>query len=337
MTTVSIVIPCRNEEKYIGRCLDSIIKNQYPDELVEIFVCDGLSTDNSPNIIKGYTEEHANIRLLANDKLTAPYALNLGIRKSKSDVIIILSAHCEISPDFISNCITELNKDEKIACVGGFVNNIFENKMARLIGHAMSSSFGVGNVYFRTGTKEGFVDTVAFGAYKKSIFEKLGYFDEELSRNQDDEFNFRLIKNGYKIALKKNIRSNYYVRASFKKLYKQYFQYGYWKVFVNKKHRTITSFRQIVPLFFVLYLFAGVIASFINQLFLYIFLIILGVYVCLGIYFSFLKSRKINETIKITWAFFILHFSYGFGYLSGILRFLIMQKQPESKHEKISR
>ncbi|MFC2101097.1 glycosyltransferase, partial [Bacteroidota bacterium] len=157
MVSVSIVIPCRNEAGYIGKCLDSIIKNNYPVEWVEIFVCDGLSTDDSLHVIKDYTSKYANIHLLENKRLTTPYALNLGVKQSKSEVIIILSAHSEIDPDYISNCVLELENDKSLGCVGGVINNIYENKMGLLIGQAMSSSFGVGNAYFRTGGKEGYV------------------------------------------------------------------------------------------------------------------------------------------------------------------------------------
>jgi len=337
MNSVSIVIPCRNEEEYIGRCLDSVINNNYQTGTVDIYVCDGLSTDSTVNIVNEYSDKYQNIHLLVNHKLTTPYALNLGIKQSKSEVVIILGAHSEIESDYISNCVSELEADKSLGCVGGIINNIYENNLAMVIGHAMSSGFGVGNAYFRTGGKEGYVDTVAFGAYNRSVFEDVGLFDEELARNQDDEFNFRLIKGGYKIALKKNIRSNYYVRASFKKLYKQYYQYGYWKVFVNKKHNTITSIRQLVPLLFVLFIIFGLLLSFANKLFLYMFLITLILYFSLGLFFSFSKSRSIIKMSGIVFSFFILHFSYGMGYLSGIFRFIFMGKKPASKQESLSR
>jgi len=188
---VSITIPCRNEEKYIAKCLQSIINSTYPKELLEVFVCDGMSDDTSVQIIQSFTQKYSFITLLENKLKTTQYALNLGINASDADVKIILGAHAEIYPDYIENCIKTFDIDPQIACVGGVLENVMEDEQSRIISLAMSSSFGVGNAHFRTGEKDGFVDTVAFGAYKKNVFEKAGCFDEDLVRNQDDEVRFR--------------------------------------------------------------------------------------------------------------------------------------------------
>ncbi|MFT6715636.1 MAG: GT2 family glycosyltransferase [Saprospiraceae bacterium] len=132
---------------------------------------------------------------------------------------IILGAHSKVAPGFIKEnvkCLAE--QGSEVGCVGGVIDNVYENDTAEIIGLSMSSSFGVGDSYFRTGNKDGFVDTVAFGAYRKEVFDKIGYFDEDLARNQDDEFNFRLLKAGYKIFLTQKIKCEYFVRASFSKL-----------------------------------------------------------------------------------------------------------------------
>jgi hypothetical protein len=213
-----------------------------------------------------------------------------------------------------------------------------ENATSEIIAAAMSSPFGVGNAHFRTGTKEGYVDTLAFGAYKKEVFEKVGYFDEELVRNQDDEFNFRVIKGGFKIYLSQKIRSKYYVRASYSKLYRQYFQYGYWKVFVNQKHGAVTSGRQLIPPLFVAGFILGVAGSLISPEIN----LLWGAAMCLYILSACLFAARmvgfnISKIIKVAATFFILHFSYGSGYLKGVLNFLILKKKPEKKHESLSR
>ena len=192
MKSVAIVIPCRNEEKYIGKCIDSILKQDYPQEQLLVYVCDGKSNDGTVRIIDAYAAKYSNIRLLINEKQTTPFALNLGIKESDSDVVIILGAHAELYPDYVSNCIKAFSFDQNIGCTGGIIENVYENETAAVIGKAMSSGFGVGNAHFRTGNKDGLVDTVAFGAYKKEVFEKIGLFNEELIRNQDDEFNGRI-------------------------------------------------------------------------------------------------------------------------------------------------
>jgi glycosyltransferase involved in cell wall biosynthesis len=336
MKSVSITIPCRNEEQYIHRCLQSIVDCDFDKKLLSVFVCDGLSNDNTQEIIKEFSRKYSFIHLIENTKRTTPFALNLGLKANNAEIKIILGAHAEIYPDYINKCIEAFNFDEKIACVGGIIKNVYENDTAEVIGKAMSSGFGVGNAHFRTGQMDGYVDTVAFGAYKKEVFDKIGYFDEELIRNQDDEFNFRLLKYGFKIYLFRQIRSKYYVRASFKKLYKQYFQYGYWKVYVNKKHQTITTIRQIVPLLFVLYLFGGALLSIFHPIILRAYLIVFCLYFFAGIYSASRQSNKVSDILNIVKCFFILHFSYGFGYLLGIIDFFGLRKSIKTE-ERLSR
>lgn len=339
MKTVSITIPTKNEENYIIDCLKSIVKADYPKNLLQVFVCDGLSTDRTQQLINDFIINYPFIKLIINEMQTTPYALNLGLQASDSEYKIILGAHSEIAPDFIKENIEAFQKmnDEKIACVGGLIENVYENNESKIIGYAMSTPFGVGNAHFRTGRKSEFVDTVAFGAYKKEIFEKIGYFDETLSRNQDDEFNYRIIKNGYKIYLSKNIKSKYYVRASFKKLFNQYYQYGYWKVIVNKKHKKITTFRQIVPAIFVLFNIIGLALSFFSCFITFLFLLSLILYFSLALYEGIKASFNINDKLRLIKSFLILHFSYGIGYLTAIKDSIFLRTFATKKNTIITR
>jgi glycosyltransferase involved in cell wall biosynthesis len=334
---VSIIIPCRNEEAYIEKCLQSIVETNYPKEKLEVFVVDGMSDDKTRSIIQDYAEKHHYIHLIDNKKQTTPFALNIGIQASVSDVKIILGAHATIDKDYIFHSVNILKNQPETACVGGVIENVYENNVSKVIGKAMSSVFGVGNATFRTGGVDGYVDTVAFGAYRSEVFDKIGYFDEDLVRNQDDEFNFRLIAHGYKIFLSNSIKSKYYVRASFKKLQKQYFQYGYWKVFVNQKHQTITTVRQLFPALFVLGVFLGFFVVLFFPLMKYFYFMMLGLYVLLASYFSFKKSEKNVDFFAVIFSFLILHFSYGLGYLKGIVDFYIMYKKPGEKTKTLSR
>lgn len=340
MKTVAIVIPCLNEKDYIFRCLQSILNQSYPTDLITTFICDGGSDDGTIDIINKFSNLNntsSNFQILHNVNKTTPYALNIGIKASTSDIVIILGAHSELDKDFVSNNIQTFEIDNSIMCTGGVLQNVFENKLSQVIGAAMSSSFGVGNAHFRTGNKNGFVDTVAFGAYKKEVFDKVGLFDEELIRNQDDEFNYRLTKAGFKIYLNHSIKCNYFVRASFKNLFKQYFQYGYWKVFVNKKHKAITTIRQLIPLFFVLYLLILTTSIFINTNVFFGLSVFGIIYSLLAIFFG-LRCKHISffNRFLVIYTFFILHLSYGFGYLKGIVHFFILNKQIK-KHETLSR
>lgn len=326
MRSVAIIIPCRNEEEYIAGCLDSILQQNYPQNLLSIYVCDGKSTDRTLSIINEYVKKDSNFHILINEKQTTPFALNLGIKNSKSEIVIILGAHSELYPDYVSCCVEAFDFDKSIGCTGGIIENVYENEKAEVIGKAMSSGFGVGNAHFRTGNKDGFVDTVAFGAYKKEVFETIGYFDEELIRNQDDEFNYRVIKAGFSVYLYRKARCKYFVRASFEKLFRQYFQYGYWKVYVGKKHKALTTIRQVIPVCYVLFLFLGLALSFLDELFLFSYLSILCLYLISGFFFSVNLSGKLSHAWKIMFSFMILHFSYGLGYLKGIVDFFILQK-----------
>lgn len=336
MKTVSIVIPCRNEENYIIRCLDSIAAQVDFYGEIEIYVCDGMSTDLTAELVKKYALTHPNVHLLMNREQTTPFALNLGIKQSKSEVVIILGAHSELYPDYVSRCIEAFSLGENIGCTGGIIENEYENETSEIIGKAMSSNFGVGNAHFRTGNKEGYVDTVAFGAYKREVFENIGYFDEELIRNQDDEFNYRVIKAGYKIYLYNKIRCKYFVRASYKKLFKQYEQYGYWKVYVNKKHNALTTIRQIVPLFFVLYFLLGPFLLIFGTLYFVLYILGIFLYFIAAFLSAFKLSANVNQAAGIVKTFFILHFSYGWGYLKGIVDFFIFRKQIK-KQEALTR
>ncbi len=336
VSKVSVVIPCRNEEDNIADCLKSVVFNGYPEELLEIFVSDGISSDRTRQIIRHFSMDHPSVVLIDNPELYTPSALNTGIKKSSGDVIIILGAHSVMMPGYIKQCIQILNEKPEVGCVGGQIISTPQNRKAEWIGKAMVSSFGVGNARFRTGGIDGYVDTVAFGAYRKEVFEKCGLFDEELLRNQDDEFNYRVNRSGYKIWFSNEIHSSYWVRASFKNLYRQYFQYGYWKVFVNRKYNMITSWRQLVPLIFVLWVLVGGIPSIFQPSLLWPWLAGLLAYCFSSLWFA-ARVSKLHEIPVLMYVFLILHLSYGLGYLEGIFWFMIFRRAPVKKRISSSR
>lgn len=334
---VSIVIPCRNEQKYIALCLDSIVAQDYPKDKLCVYVCDGESDDGTVDIIKSYEEKYPFINYLNNPHRTTPYALNLGLQKGGFDVGIILGAHAALAPDYVSKSVACFNIDPAIGCVGGIIENIHENEISEAIGLAMSSSFGVGNAHFRTAAKDGYVDTVAFGAYKKEVFEKIGYFDETLVRNQDDEFNYRVLINGFKIWLSHEIKCVYYVRASFPKLLQQYKQYGYWKVFVNKKHKAVTTIRQLIPFIWVFYLMFAWLPTLIFWPWIFLYLSGIVLYLSVSLFAAWKLTKNWSTLLRVLRAFYTLHLGYGFGYFNGIIDFLILNKKPSSNSMKMSR
>lgn len=334
---VSVTIPCRNEERYIQGCVNSVLASDYPPELLRVVVCDGRSTDRTAWIVQEIAARDPRVVLLLNEQMTTPFALNLGIRYSADcDVHIILGAHADIAPDYISRCIQHLKNDPSLGCVGGISETVAEDPITARIGKAIKSPFGIGNAYFRTGTKPSYVETVGFGAYRREVFERCGMFDEELTRNQDDEFNFRIIKAGFKIYFDPAIHSRYFVRSSYPKLWRQYYQYGLWKVYVNKKHGAVTSGRQLVPPLFVLFLIAGLFTGMIGGTIQAVWAMILGVYLWGAIIFAARKS-SLRDVPGVVWSFFILHLSYGFGFLEGIIRFILLGQRPRQQHSTLSR
>jgi len=345
---VSIVVPCYNEREFIIPCADSVLKSlDAAAVLGEVIVVDGMSSDGTRELLSRHAELGKRLRLLDNPKQSTPFALNIGIKAAFGEVIIILGGHSTVKADFIAQNLKALDNNPVAACVGGTIINAYHDEESAAIGAAMSSSFGVGNARFRTGGLAGFVDTVAFGAYRREVFDEVGYFDEELTRNQDDELNFRLVSAGKRIWFEPKIQSTYHVRASFKKLAKQYFQYGYWKVYVNKKHQTITSARQLVPLFFFIFICLAALLTLLDVAGVHVQaeLIRLGfaimlLYMILMIWSAFKIRKTENDTTPIALiarAFFTLHFHYGRGYFLGIIDFLLRDKKPSHKASAHSR
>ncbi|MCD3244556.1 glycosyltransferase family 2 protein [Clostridium botulinum C] len=338
LNTVSIVIPCRNEENYIGECLDSFINQTYPKELYEVLVCDGFSDDKTREIVEEYSKKYSNIKLLDNEGRSAPKGMNVGIKYSKKDIIIIFGAHAYADKDFIKNNVKALENPE-VGCSGGPIKTISENETGKAIACAMSSPFGVGNALFRFAQKEMFVDTVAFGAYRREILDSIGYFDEELVRNQDDELNYRVIKAGHKILLSPKIKSVYYSRGSLSKLWKQYYQYGFWKVRVMQKHSKTASIRHLVPMAFVLTNLLGIILG----LFFKPILCLWGIEVIMYLLCDFISSFKVSKgnvgIMKYMPLIFpILHISYGLGFIAGLFGFYVFKSDKMiHKNTKMSR
>ena len=251
---VSIIMPIRNEEAYIARALDSIRQQDYPADRFEVLVVDGISDDRTREIVNTLQQRMPNVRFFNNMKKIVPAALNIGLTHCRGEIIIRVDGHVVLDQDYISQCVHNLER-HPAACVGGIIVSVSESWWGEAIALAVSSPFGVGNARFRTagsGGREGWVDCLAFGAYRRELFAEIGGFDEELVRCQDDEFNYRLRKSGGRIWLTPRIRSWYFSRLRPRQLWRQYFQYGFWKIRVMEKHLPMMQPRQFAPPLFVL-------------------------------------------------------------------------------------
>lgn len=321
---VSIIIPCRNEEKFIGKCLDSIIDNDYPKDKLEVLVIDGISEDKTRDIIKKYTQKYSFINLLDNHKKIVPLALNIGVVNSKGKIIIRMDAHNTYNNDYVSKCVKYLEK-YNVDNVGGKWITLpgADTIVAKAIAIALSHPFGVGNAAFRIGsTDPKYVDTVPFGCYRREVFDKIGLFNEKLIRNQDIEFNLRLKRISGKILLIPDIISYYCARSNLKDLFRQNFLNGFWVFYSLKFAKIPFSIRHLIPFFFVFTLVFCAITSCFYSSAIYLFFFLSGIYLITNIFLSFIVSLR-NGSRYFTFlimSFIVLHFSYGFGSFWGLIR-----------------
>lgn len=321
---VSIIVPIRNEANYIASCLNSILEQDYPADRIEILVADGMSTDHTRAIVRDFQNRHSNIHLVNNPNLIVPTAMNVAMTFARGDVIIRVDGHCIIAPNYIRNCVAHLAAGN-VDGVGGPMETIGETALSETIAVAMSSRFGVGNSAFRTetGTTK-LVDTIPFPAYSREIVERAGYYDEELVRNQDDEYNYRIRELGGKLLLADNVRSTYYSRDSLGKLWKQYFQYGLYKVRVFQKHPHQMSLRQFVPPAFVAALILFSIMALIVNTGLVLLGFVAASYLGANLLASLLTAARKGwrHFALLPVMFGILHVSYGAGFLAGLVIFM---------------
>ncbi len=329
-TLVSIIIPCRNEKRFIGKCLDSIIANDYPKDKLEVLIVDGMSNDGTREVLKGYLEEHTFIKILDNPKKVTPVAMNIGITKAKGDFVIMINSHAIIDRNFLKNsieCIQKTNAD----AVGGQLNTINEGEgiIARAIPISADSIFGAGGRRYRSKKEEGFVsDTLPYCLYPKEVFTKIGLIDEELIRDQDEEFNYRLIKSGGKIFYSPSIKSLLHLRPNLSKLWHQHLQYGYFKVRVTQKVGTILTWQQLIPCIFVTsMLITGILSLFLKPV-VWLLLAVLFSYIIANLGFSFFMAIKngLKHFVVLPLVFAVLHVSYGLGYLMGIWDFIVLKR-----------
>jgi len=320
---VTIIVPTRNEVHFIEKCLNSFIVSDYPEHLMEIIIVDGVSEDGTGEIVKRYCERDRRIILIKNQKLITPVALNLGVKASKGEYILFSSAHSEMPSDYISRCIKhaiETGADN----VGGVMKTEprVESAVGIAISKVLSSPFGVGGAKFRTGvSRPTEVDTVPFGCYKREVFDKVGYFNERLVRNQDIEFNLRLKRAGGKIILFPDIELTYYARSTYKELWSNNYGNGFWVITGAKFAKIPFSLRHLVPLIFVLSLVLGAALSFVSVLIETFSLLMILMYLVTVIWYSIsicMATGKWKSFFASVLAFPILHVSYGVGSLVGL-------------------
>lgn len=319
---VSLLVAVRNEEYYIDNCIRSIICQDYPSDFLEVIIADGKSNDNTVSVLYSLIADYPNIYLIDNENLIQSAGWNQALDLCHGEIISIVSGHVILSPDYVSKAVETL-KRTGAALVGGTVRSISSGKVGEAISLAMSHPFGVGGARFRYTEKEEETDSVFMGFCLRQIYEKIGKYDEELVRNQDDEFSYRLKKAGGRIICNPEIRSFYNTRSTYKSLWQQYFQYGLWKVRVLQKHPNQMRLRQFVPLAFVLSVIFTLSLTFFFSWGWVTLLGLLGAYLLANLTASILasKNKSLNRISLLSLAFATIHLSYGLGFLIGFFKF----------------
>lgn len=324
---LSVIIPCRNEASHIASCLASVLASDYPRDRMEVLVVDGLSTDGSRDTVTACAAANPCIRLLDNPDRTTPLAINLGIRASAGEAVIILGAHTEIDTLFLRNSVENLLQSGA-DCVGGPITTVpgSSSPVALAIADVLTSRFGIGNSHFRTGCREPrLVDTVPYGCYRRDVFARIGLFSDSLIRNQDIEFNLRLRRSGGRILLVPAIRSFYHAKRSFREFFIQNFMNGFWVFYSLRFAAAPFSLRHLIPCVFVLSLLAGLGAALVNPQASILLFLVLGAYTAADLAASALSVRGRHAVLLplVFLAFALLHVSYGLGSVWGIIRLLL--------------
>ena len=319
---VTVIMPVRNEGNFLLRSLGAVLAQDYPADRFEVLVADGNSTDETPALIDSLRKEHPGLRRIPNPPGIVSTGLNAALREAKGEIIVRIDGHTEIAPDYVRQCVAAIQRTGADN-VGGRMVGEGRSPFGKAVAAATSSPFGIGGSRFHFSKREEWVDSVYMGCWKKEVFERVGLFDEELVRDQDDEFNYRLGENGARILLCPAIRSVYETRSSPRSLWRQYFQYGLWKVRVMQKHPSQMSLRHFIPPSFVATL--AVLAPL--ALFQYWAAIllagVLGLYAVSAAAASFITAAKFGarNLPYLPFVFPMLHISYGAGFLAGLFRF----------------
>lgn len=317
-------MPVRNEADFLQESLGAVIAQDYPAELLEIFVADGMSTDGTRAMVDALAAQHPahRIAVVDNPGRIVATGLNAALRGARGAIVVRVDGHCRIAPDYVSRCVDHICRDD-VDGVGGSINTIATTDVGRVIAVAMSSRFGVGGSAFRTLTDTTMLaDTIPFPAYTRAAIDAAGPYDEELVRNQDDEYNYRLRKLGARLLLASDVKSDYYSRSSLRSLWRQYYQYGFFKVRVMQKHTMQMQLRQFVPPAFVLFLASGLLGL-VSATYARLWAAGLAVYVIAAIAAGVATARRTGwrQAWLLPVAFAILHVSYGLGFLAGLVHF----------------
>ncbi len=332
MTSVSVIVPCLNEEQTIDLLLDAIYQQTYPREKVEVVIADGMSEDNTRKVIEEYSYSHndLDIRIINNIKKNIPSGLNEAITESTGEIIVRMDAHSIPSENYIERAVANLQA-QKGDNIGGrwIILPGADRWISRSIAIAASHPLAVGGVSYRIGGSAQAVDTVPFGSFRRELFDQIGLFDENLLSNEDYDFNTRIRKNGGTVWFDPEMKTKYFARSTLGQLAKQYWRYGYWKFKMLKKYPDSLRLRQGIPPLFILSLVILAIISFFYPIFGILLFIEIGIYVTTLLFVGMInaaKAKKLPHMIGVPLSITIMHFAWGSGFLYSALRSATKEK-----------
>ncbi|HUR96089.1 MAG TPA: glycosyltransferase family 2 protein [Gemmatimonadales bacterium] len=335
---VSVVVPCRNEREHVETCLASILANDYPADRREVVLVDGMSDDGTRERILAVAARHPEVRLVDNPARVTPAALNLGIAQTSGEIILRMDTHVRYPRGYIARLVEAL-ESTGADNVGGVLRTLpgSSGLLAEAIAIGMAHPFGVGNAAFRTGASApAWVDTVPFGCFRRSLFERLGGFDPELVRNQDDELNGRILRAGGRILLLPDVVVEYYARRRLGQLARMYYQYGFYKPLVVRKLGHVPTVRQLVPPALLLALAGSALfASLAPDVGAPALALVAGAYllaVTAAAATAWWRTRR-RAALLLSVVFPVLHWSYGAGYLRGVLPALRRPRRSPHVHD----
>ncbi len=325
---VTAMIVVRNEENYIEPALRSFLNQDYPKDRYEILIIDGMSEDHTIDKVKEVMEIYrkngveTEIRCFENPKKLLAAGWNIGIKKAKGDYVVRIDAHAQADPALIRNCVCILTEKSDVVCVGGRLETEPLTEKGKIIADVLSSPFGVGDSKFRYANKSGYVDTVAYGMYRKEIFEKAGYFNEKFTRNQDNDMHGRIKKCGGKFYLDASIRNIYHSRETVQGMMRQAFGNGKWIIIGAKKSESKQgiSLRHLIPLIFLISNILLIISSIFFRGARWAIAAMYLLYIGMAVIFACKKTRNILAVLKMCGYYWLLHVSYGVGSLVSIFK-----------------
>jgi succinoglycan biosynthesis protein ExoA len=309
---VSVILPILNEERDLSNCISAILQQDYPSE-IEVILALGPSEDKTTQIAEKLSASDSRIKLVSNPTGQTAVGLNLAIKVSSNEIICRIDGHSEISNHYVKTAV-EILQQKNAVNVGGLMYADGNSGLQRVVAQAMRSKLGVGPSKFHTGGSAGESDTVYLGTYKKAAVLAAGGFDERYIRAQDWELNYRLRKNGGLIWFDPRLQVTYRPRSTFKKLAKQYFQYGRWRRVISRQHINTVNFRYLAPPFAVvtntLSLFLSFVVNplFISPLLIYFYSLIIG---------SLFIGRKVVDKLIMPFVLATMHFSWGIGFITS--------------------